>query len=84
MGRYSENKAYNHRVTRDGFDLYTLSWRFDRYFSGSRLRHPTSRQRDTGAAGAMRFCNKHGLAYPAGLEDDLKRLWERDKGKLRK
>lgn len=76
MGRRATSNNYNHRVSREGFDRYTLSWCY-------RPQQPASRQRATGAASAMRFCNKHGLSYPPGLENDLAALWQRDQENLR-
>lgn len=66
MGRYSGNNAGGHnvRVIEHGF-TYRLSWTVDRYYSGSRLRHPVTYTRDTDEAGALRFCKKHGCTMPA-------------------
>jgi hypothetical protein len=68
MGRYSPSKSSNHHVRRFSWDHYRLSWTVDRYFAGSRLRHPTVYTRDTDEAGARRFAKKHGLPDPVPAE----------------
>ncbi len=64
MGRFSSSGSYGHRMHRFGSDHYRLSWVVDRYYTGSRLRHPTGYSRDSDYAGAVRFAKKHGLEIP--------------------
>ena len=64
MGRYSANPSYGHRITRLCSDCYRLSWACDRYYSGSRLRHPTGTTRDTDRAGAERFAKRWKVPMP--------------------
>ena len=56
--------GYGHNVRRIAFDHYRLSWTVDRKYAGSRLRFPTSFNRDTDEAGAKRFARKWDLLWP--------------------
>ncbi|MCC6752081.1 MAG: hypothetical protein IT371_30795 [Deltaproteobacteria bacterium] len=64
MGRFSPNPSKSHRVRRLGSDHYRISWVVDRYYRGSRLRHPTLYSRDTDLAGARRFAKRWKLDLP--------------------
>lgn len=64
MGRYSPSTSYGHRVSLIDTNCYRLSWVVDRYYEGSRLRHPTTTTRDTDLAGAKRFAAKWNIAIP--------------------
>jgi hypothetical protein len=66
MGRFSRNSSYGHtcqRIVWYGV-FYRISWIVDRYYPGSRLRHPTTFTRDTDEAGARRFCKRWDLEFP--------------------
>lgn len=43
---------------------WRISWTYDRYYAGSRLRFPTTISRDTDEAGARRFCKKWDIVFP--------------------
>jgi hypothetical protein len=60
MGRHSSAAAYGHAVSDLGGGDYRLHWTVDRYYAGSRLRHPRPCHRDADFAGAVRFAKKHG------------------------
>lgn len=64
MSRFSSHSAYGHHIQRIGPDHFRLSWTWDRYYAGSRLRHPQTTRRDTDEVGARRFAKKHGCALP--------------------
>jgi hypothetical protein len=64
MGRYNSSSSYGHRIWRIGPDHYRLGWTVDRYYAGSRLRHPRGFDRDTDLAGAKRFARKWDLQIP--------------------
>jgi len=64
MSRYFSSGSYGHDIQRIGRDHYRLHWTYDRYYSGSRLRFPQGRSRDTDHAGAVRFAKKWGLDEP--------------------
>lgn len=64
MGRFTTNKAYGHRIQMHGADNYTLFWTVDRYYVGSRLRHPVGYRRAADEAGAKRFAKKHKIEIP--------------------
>ncbi len=64
MGRYSPSTSYGHRIQHLGRDDYRISWTYDRYYHGSRLRFPQSRSRDTDHAGALRFAKKWDAQMP--------------------
>ena len=63
MGRYSVQYSKGHRCHKFGVDDFRISWVVDRYYTGSRLRFPTTYSRDTDEAGAKRFCKKHGIDF---------------------
>jgi len=65
MGRFSKSTSYGHRIRIICGDIYRLSWTVDRYYSGSRLRHPRISERDTDKAGADRFAKKWNINIPA-------------------
>ena len=56
--------SYGHRILRERADEYVISWRYDRYYAGSRLRHPTGRSRDTNRKGAKRFAKRWNIEMP--------------------
>ena len=64
MSRYSTSHSYNHKCNKFGMDWYRISWTWDRYYTGSRLRHPQSCSRDTDEKGARKFCKKWNIAFP--------------------
>lgn len=64
MGRYSPSHSYSHRIQRLSGDCYRLTWTVDRYYRGSRLRHPRGCHRHTDHAGAVRFAKRWGLPVP--------------------
>ena len=64
MTRHRSSGSYGHRIKREREDEYVISWFFDRYYKGSRLRHPQGRSRDTNRKGALRFAKKWKLQMP--------------------
>lgn len=67
MSRHAgRSDSYNHRIKRERDDEYVISWMVDRYYKGSRLRHPLGRSRDTNRKGAERFAKKWGISMPEG------------------
>lgn len=62
--------AYGHDVRKIAHDHYRLSWTIDRKYANSRLRFPTSFQRDTDEAGAKRFAKKWELSLPSTQSGD--------------
>ena len=62
--------AYAHDLRKIAHDHYRLSWTVDRKYAGSRLRFPTSYQRDTDEIGAKRFAKKWGLELPSTHHQD--------------
>ena len=64
MSRWSGKSSYSHRCARMGRDDYTISWVWDRYCSGSRLRFPQVTRRYTDEKGARRFCKKWDIEFP--------------------
>jgi hypothetical protein len=64
MGRFSPSHSYAHRCRRLHENEYRISWTYDRYYEGSRLRWPTRGQRDVDEQGARRFCKRWGIAFP--------------------
>ncbi len=56
--------ASKHHIERVGRDHFRLSWTFDTYLGGSRLRWPRTIRRDTDLAGALRFARKWNLPAP--------------------
>lgn len=74
MGRYSSNPSYGHWCKPISGDpgFYWIGWTMDRYYEGSRLRHPQSYQRDTDERGARRFCKKWGVAFPEAERQGVK------------
>ena len=64
MGRYSGNASYGHRILYMGGGDYRICWTYDRYYSGSRLRHPQSCDKWTDQAGALRFSRKWDVPMP--------------------
>lgn len=65
MGRFSPSSSYNHHIRSAGGGDYWISWTIDRYYAGSRLRHPRVFERFTDEAGAKRFAKKWGAEMPA-------------------
>lgn len=64
MGRHSANPSYGHQIRKHANDDYTLYWKCDRYYAGSRLRFPTVTRRFTDEAGAKRFSKKWKVRMP--------------------
>lgn len=64
MGRHRSNGSYGHRIAKIGPDHYRLSWAVDRYYAGSRLRHPRTTARDTDGDGARRFAKRWDVEIP--------------------
>lgn len=63
MSRYRSVGATHFYCEKLGSDWYCLHWTVDRYYEGSRLRHPVGYTRDTDLVGARRFCKKHDLHF---------------------
>ena len=70
MSRHRPAGSYGHSVRRIGPDHYRIWWTVDRYYAGSRLRHPRTSWRDTDLTGAKRFARKWELAAPEEMPDD--------------
>ena len=66
MGRFSKSTSYGHRIRNMG-GWFRLSWTVDRYYAGSRLRHPRTAERNTDEDGARRFAKKWNVVMPNGL-----------------
>jgi hypothetical protein len=64
MIKTSKRTSYGHGIERIGPGHYRLRWTVDRRYAGSRLRFPTSTNRDTDIEGAERFAKKWGLTVP--------------------
>lgn len=60
MSRYKSASAYGHAISEIGWGDYRLHWVVDRYYAGSRQRHPRPCHRDTDKAGAIRFAKRWG------------------------
>ena len=64
MSRYKASGSRGHAISEIGWGDYRLHWVVDRYYPGSRLRHP----RDL--AGAIRFARMHGcLKMPTEVRE---------------
>jgi hypothetical protein len=72
VSRHRPAGGYAHRWHRIARDHYRLSWSYDRYYPGSRLRHPQAMTRDTDYAGAVRFARKWEIAPPDPDQGDAK------------
>lgn len=72
MGRFSPSPSYNHGVSDIGHGCYRIHWTVDRYYAGSRLRHPQIKSRDTDRDGALRFIKKWNINWriPASLTEN--------------
>jgi len=64
MSRHRSSGSRGHHISRIEYDCYRLSWVVDRYYAGSRLRHPRASTRVTDFAGAMRFAKKWDIPEP--------------------
>lgn len=64
MTRHRPGGGYSHRISKIMEGWYEISWTYDRYYDGSRLRHPTGMRRQTDEAGARRFAKKWGVPMP--------------------
>ena len=64
MSRHNNRGSYNHRIKKEREDEYVISWVTDRYYAGSRLRHPLGHRRDTNKKGALRFAKKWNISMP--------------------
>lgn len=60
MSRFGSSGSTGHTISDLGHGDYRLHWSVDRYYEGSRLRHPRACSRDTDFTGAVRFAKKHG------------------------
>jgi hypothetical protein len=68
LGRITgPHRAYGFAIKKveGAADCYVIFWTFDRKYSGSRLRFPQHRHRETDYVGAKRFAKKHDLAEPS-------------------
>lgn len=54
-------QPYGHRIRRERFDEYVISWITD--LRSGRLRYPKGKSRDTTRKGAMRFAKKWGVRF---------------------
>lgn len=77
MSRHQSSGSQGHSITSIGWGDYRLHWSVDRYYPGSRLRHPRSCHRDTDLAGAIRFALKHGCLK---MPDEVRKAVEARKG----
>lgn len=68
MGRHSGGSGYGHHARKITPDTWEISWMYDRYYTGCRLRYPQTMSRITNKAGAERFAKKWCL----NLRDDGK------------
>lgn len=65
MSRFGGGGSYGHHIVRERADEFVISWTYDRYYTGSRLRFPQCRSKYTDLAGAKRFAKKWNLEVPA-------------------
>jgi hypothetical protein len=72
MSRHNNPSSRGHRVkfVPDWGGYYFLSWTVDRYYPGSRLRHPSSHTRETDRKGAERFAKK----WKIEIENDPQKI----------
>ncbi len=63
MSRHNPGGGYGHHARKITTDTWEISWMFDRYYTGSRLRYPQHMSRITDRAGAERFVRKWGLVF---------------------
>lgn len=68
MTRHNAGGGYGHRIQSLGGGMYRLSWTFDAYIRGSRLRWPRTMQRGTDETGAERFAKKWSVAMPGARD----------------
>ncbi len=73
MSRHRPSAAYGHHVQDIGHGNYIISWTYDRYYQGSRLRWPTTLKRVTDRAGAIRFAKRWRIRHhvPASIAADI-------------
>lgn len=64
MGRYEPSRSRSHHCECLGRDEYFISWEYDRYYTGSRLRFPTRIRRYTNEKGARKFCKRWKIEFP--------------------
>lgn len=64
MSRFRSSGSYGFHLRKLGEDHYRMSWTYDRYYAGDRLRYPQLRSRDTDLTGAKRFAKRHKLTLP--------------------
>lgn len=69
MSRYRQQKSYYHSCVYIGWGTFCMSWTVDRFVKNSRLRYPTTYQRDTDEPGARRFCRRWDILCPKELND---------------
>ena len=65
MSRFRSASAYGHAIQHIGGGDFRIYWTVDRYYAGSRLRHPQTASRNTDRAGAERFAKRHKLTLPS-------------------
>jgi hypothetical protein len=66
MSRHRSSGSYGHTIKATSHrDEFVIAWTVDRYYAGSRLRHPDRKQRDTDRKGAEKFAKKWGVPMPA-------------------
>ena len=70
MSRFGRGGSYDQRIRKaDWGGGYVISWTYDTYISGSRLRFPQTRSRETDHAGAVRFAKKWDLRHEFNAAD---------------
>jgi hypothetical protein len=73
MSRYNASNSYGFKCKKTQYGDYDISWIFNRYYSGSRLRFPQTRSRLTDLKGAKRFCKKHNIKFLDEWEENVNR-----------
>lgn len=71
MSRYRSAGSHSQSVSNPAWGCYRLHWTVDRYYAGSRLRHPRSCHRDIDLAGTVKFALRHGCYR---MPDDIRAL----------
>ena len=71
MSRHNPSSRGHHvKFVPDWGVYYFLSWTFDHYYPGSRLRYPSIRTRQTDRKGAERFAKK----WKIEIENDPQKI----------
>jgi hypothetical protein len=82
MTRHRPSGGYGHHVRSIGLGGWRMSWVWDSYIIGSRLRYPRTIERDTDYPGAVRFAKKWGLPKPEPrCADDRQEIRRAKEGK---